>query len=99
MSDTELVQQLGTSTNMIHVASSWAYEAFADGKVIFDISPEGRLLDTLIAQLQPEFGSVIVRRKPFSVPAFPNVDIHTLYHRHKAIEVAMPDLGKIEDEP
>jgi len=98
MSDDEVVRHIGTVTDMVHVSDAGAYEAFAQGKVIFDISPDGGLLDQFIVTLESEFGAAPIQRKPLKLPSFPGVQIHTVYHKHKAIEVAVLELGKIEDE-
>ena len=98
MSDDEIIQELSSRTDMIHVDDPGAYEAFARGKVIFDISPSGYRLDAFIVTLEPEFGAATISRQPFAWPTFPDVKIYTIYHKHAAVEAAMPELGKIEDE-
>jgi hypothetical protein len=102
MNDQEIIDHLSHASCMVHVRNPLAYEAFAQGKVIFDLSRDGEgiqaFIETFILKLTPEFGADIVRRGPDSLPNFPGVSIHTLYHRHKAIENAMPELGRLENQ-
>lgn len=82
----DIIDQLCNATNMIHVGDPGAYEAFAYGKVIFDTSPDGRLPDAFVAELEPQFSGVIIRRKPYTLPAIVDVWVHAVYHKYKAVE-------------
>jgi hypothetical protein len=98
MSEQVIIDHLSDAACLVHVLSPDAYEAFAKGKVIFDVSPDGERLQAFIPILTPEFDEAVVQRGPVSLPEFPGVSIRTVYHKHKGIETAMPELGNIEDQ-
>jgi len=56
-----------------------AYEAFAQGKYIFDVSPDGHLIDAFIAKLRSRFGLVIMRPAPFYFPNLPGVSVYFVH--------------------
>lgn len=88
-----IIEYLTTATSYVHVSDPDAYDKFAEGKMIFDIS-EGPL-DEFVAKLEPEFGASIVRRQPFE---FSGIPIYAVHHKHKTREVEAAELGKLEDE-
>lgn len=86
---------------MVHAGDSEAaYQAFAAGKTIFDISPDGSLLEQFGAENQAEFyGEIIVRGlggkfRSMEIPGLGRVFL--TYHKHKAQEVLVPELQEIE---
>jgi hypothetical protein len=80
MADKNVVETIRTAAGWVHVDRPNAYEAFAQGKYIFDVSPDGHLIDAFIAKLRSGFGVVIVRPSPFYFPNLPGVSVYFVHH-------------------
>jgi hypothetical protein len=70
------------SPDLVHVKDPKAYEAFTDGKLLFDISVDGKLLDEFQAQNKGEFERDFVRGSLADVGSTMGRTLYCLYHEH-----------------
>ena len=102
----ELIAELHEKTDAVHVCRPDAYDAFIEGRVIFDVSPDAMLLQEFRAKNSAEFGDDIFVNDDGSFPFIgpPERRAYCTYHKHlfhkrkaqhemRALEKEFPEIG------
>ena len=103
MTDDDMIRQLPEMhEDFVHVADLRAYEAFRDGLILFDVTPDARLLTEFKSKNNSEFGPSMALRADGSFRAImyqPGQVIWTLYHKYAILERLTPMLQDMEKDP
>ena len=85
---------------MVHVGRAKAYEAFSDGLLLFDITPNAELLRMFVSTNESEFGMAFEMKEDGSFKSMNDGHgkIFYTYHKHKAREKMVSELQQIERE-
>jgi hypothetical protein len=79
MAEQDVIETIRTAAGWVHVDRPNAYEAFAQGEFIFDVSPDGHLIDAFIAKLRSGFGVIIIRPSPLYFPNLPGISVYVVH--------------------
>ena len=102
MDDTALIDSLATQNpDWVHAANPNAYGAFANGKVLFDVSVDSILLKKFEADNMSEFGSKFQKSNSGGFPwtTLDGVRVYCTYHPDLFYKyIAAPELRKLEKQ-
>jgi hypothetical protein len=86
MDDTTLVEAISArgSSDLVHISDPKAYEAFRDGLILFDVSPDAAGLRAFVDQSTSEFGNAFNLQPDGSFRWFTEHGrrVYILSHRH-----------------